>query len=47
VGLAPTGKRRLITAHANSGLMHYNRFAEIHWRKSDLKFDRTWVVRDW
>ena len=22
VGLAPTGKRRLVTAHANNGLMH-------------------------
>jgi len=24
VGLAPTGKRRLFTAHANSGHMRYN-----------------------
>jgi hypothetical protein len=25
VGLAPTGKRRLFTAHANGGLMHRNK----------------------
>jgi len=26
VGLAPTGKRRLVTAHANNGLMHRSNF---------------------
>jgi hypothetical protein len=25
VGLAPTGKRRLFTAHATTGLMHRNK----------------------
>jgi hypothetical protein len=27
VGLAPTGKRRLSTAHANNGLMHRSKKA--------------------
>ena len=29
---------------ATNGLMHRNKFEEIHWRKSDLQCDRTSVV---
>jgi hypothetical protein len=32
---------------ATNGLMHRNKFEEIHWRKSDLQCDRTPVVRNW
>src|SRR5216117_1380769 len=30
VGLAPTGKRRLLTAHANCGLMHRSNTASLN-----------------
>ena len=34
VGLAPTGKRRLLTAHANCGLMHRSKITTAHCRIS-------------
>jgi hypothetical protein len=36
--------RTEMTRCATNGLMHRNKFEEIHWRKSDLQCDRTSVV---
>ena len=39
--------RRACLKGATNGLMHRNKFEEIHWRKSDRQCDRTSVVRNW